>query len=64
MTDIKTHLEALEEIRASGKYNMMDAVGVMSELSELGYWETYSYLLDGSRVDRKKYMELLTKIGS
>lgn len=64
MTEMEQHIQALREVRASGRINMMDMVGVMAILAEEGLWDTYSYLLKGSRVDRDKYMELLQKVGS
>lgn len=65
-------IQALEEIRQSGKYNMFDAQGVFVELYDLGYYEEVDWLFNSSwregsyrsQVDTKKYAAALRELGN
>lgn len=61
----------LEEVRKSGKYNMLESQNVLNELFRLEYYEAVNWLLDPnwhegsyrSQVDSKKYIAALKFLG-
>lgn len=61
-------LQALEEVRKGGKYNMFSSSEVVHEMNELNCYEAVLWLVDerplGIYVDRKKYMAALTELGN
>ncbi|MFG3611424.1 hypothetical protein [Rummeliibacillus stabekisii] len=57
--EMKEHLYAMAEIRATYDYNKMTPQDVVEELKELGYHETANYLtMDNGKVDLVRFLEI------
>ena len=61
--EMNKHIEALEVVKATGKINILASAKVIGLLMDMGYCDTFDYLVsyDG-RVNRQRYMELVRKI--
>lgn len=64
-------IEALEEVRSEGRYNMYGSTDVVRRMSVLGHAKAFLWMIDMDRyerfgdvkVDNEKYMAALTDLG-
>lgn len=64
-------IEALEEVRSEGRYNMYGSTDVVNRMSDLGHYKAFLWMIDMDRfehsgdvkVNNDKYMAALFDLG-